>query len=111
MQNQNLIYRIPEQARELAERYKTHKSLFGKEVLSGVLATNHFAKAFSGGDLAGHGETIDNRKTGQGGVGGSLSHYSGVGSLRAAAVPRARRRHEAAGPMREEPIGCLESVI
>lgn len=37
MQNQNLIYRIPEQARELAERYKTHKTLFGREVLGEVL--------------------------------------------------------------------------
>ncbi|MCR2805888.1 histidinol dehydrogenase [Paenibacillus soyae] len=38
MQNRQLIYRIPEQARELAERYKSHKTLFDRTVLSGVLA-------------------------------------------------------------------------
>ncbi|WP_127572429.1 histidinol dehydrogenase [Paenibacillus xylaniclasticus] len=37
MQNSSLIFKIPEQNERLTESFKTHKTLFNREVLNGVL--------------------------------------------------------------------------
>ncbi|MCS7463331.1 histidinol dehydrogenase [Paenibacillus doosanensis] len=47
---QSIIYRLPEQKELLMEKYKTHKTLFGREVLSGIL--NIFDEVASHGDEA-----------------------------------------------------------
>lgn len=38
MQNSSMIFKIPEQSERLAERFKTHKTLFNRDVLHGVLS-------------------------------------------------------------------------
>ena len=38
MGNQNVIFKIPEQNEQLMERFKTHKTLFNREILHGVLS-------------------------------------------------------------------------
>ncbi|RAV21195.1 histidinol dehydrogenase [Paenibacillus contaminans] len=38
MQNQNIVFKFPEQNGLLTERFKTHKTLFNRDVLNGVLS-------------------------------------------------------------------------
>ena len=38
MQSQSIIYKIPEQNEFLSGRFKTHKTLFNRDVLNGVLS-------------------------------------------------------------------------
>ncbi|REK74770.1 histidinol dehydrogenase [Paenibacillus paeoniae] len=38
MNNQRIVFRVPEQNEQLTERFKTHKTLFNRDVLHGVLS-------------------------------------------------------------------------
>ncbi|PZT56194.1 hypothetical protein [Paenibacillus silvae] len=38
MQNSSIIFKVPEQNELLTERFKTHKTLFNRDVLNGVLS-------------------------------------------------------------------------
>src|SRR5690625_4208501 len=48
MQNQSIVFKVPEQDERLLERFKTHKTLFNREVLNGVLSI--FDEVASQGD-------------------------------------------------------------
>ncbi|MDF2653450.1 MAG: Histidinol dehydrogenase, partial [Paenibacillus sp.] len=38
MQNQSIVFKVPEQNDLLTERFNTHKTLFNRDVLNGVLS-------------------------------------------------------------------------
>jgi len=48
MQNSSIVFKVPEQNERLTERFKTHKTLFNRDVLNGVLSI--FDEVASKGD-------------------------------------------------------------